>query len=74
MYWRCYKDHSWLASIASESLDRINCPYCGSRKLNSERNLATKFPKLVSDWNYEKMINYHKITLLTHIFMCGGFV
>lgn len=54
VYWKCAKYHSWLATIASRSHGGNNCPECGSRKLNAENNLAAKFPKLISEWHYEK--------------------
>lgn len=55
IYWKCDKNHSWLASIASRSHGENNCPYCGSRKLNTENNLAAKFPELISECNYNKI-------------------
>lgn len=49
-----FQNHSRLASIASRSHGGNNCPYCGSRKLNSENNLAAIFPLLIWEWNYIK--------------------
>ncbi len=54
VYWECSKSHSWMATIASRSHGGNNCPECGSRKLNAENNLATRFPKLITEWDYGK--------------------
>ena len=53
--WRtCNEWHHFMASIANRKNGRW-CPYCSNKKLLSWYNdLATKFPDLVKEWNYEK--------------------
>lgn len=43
-----------VSYYCSRSHGGNNCPYCGSRKVNAENNLATIFPKLISEWNHKK--------------------
>lgn len=54
VYWRCKHNHSWPATIASRSHGGNNCPYCGSRKVSPENNLATKYPTLLQEWHPTK--------------------
>ena len=51
VYWRCKQNHSWPATIASRSHGGNGCPYCGSRKVSSENNLAIKYPTLLQEWH-----------------------
>lgn len=53
--WRTCKEwHHFKASVANRKNWR-GCPYCSNHKLLSWFNdLATKFPYLVNEWNYEK--------------------
>lgn len=54
VFWVCKKGHSWTARIA----DRVRgngCPYCaGKRPIIGVNDFATVYPKLVSEWNYNK--------------------
>ena len=54
VWWKCEKGHEWQASINNRNKD-VGCPYCSGRKvLKGFNDLATKNPKLASEWNYEK--------------------
>ena len=55
VYWICKKcGGSWEAPIARRTAGS-KCPYCTNRKvLKGYNDLATKFPNLVSEWNFVK--------------------
>ena len=52
-WWKCSNGHSWSASCNSRSSGN-NCPYCSGRIASPEHNLATLFPELTSEWDYDK--------------------
>jgi DNA-directed RNA polymerase subunit RPC12/RpoP len=53
-WWICEKGHSWKAEISNRSFLNRGCPYCsGYRTLVGENDLATLFPKLAKQWDYE---------------------
>ena len=54
-WWICHKcGYSWNASIGGRAAGR-NCPACANRVLWPGHNdLATKYPALVTEWDYEK--------------------
>ena len=52
-WWKCTIGHSWYASCNSRS-NGNSCPYCSGRIASSENNLATLFPELVCEWDYDK--------------------
>ncbi|MED1528302.1 zinc-ribbon domain-containing protein [Bacillus pumilus] len=54
VHWICKKEHSRKASIASRSHGGNNCPFCGSRKINTDNNLAIKFPTVIQGWHPTK--------------------
>ncbi|GEK30593.1 hypothetical protein KZO01_09020 [Kurthia zopfii] len=54
VHWKCKKNHSWPATIASRSHGKNNCPECGSRKLGDDNNLAVKFPNVAKEWHPTK--------------------
>lgn len=55
VWWKCSEcGYSWSAKINNRSNGR-GCPCCSNRKLVKEVNdLATKNPKLASEWDWEK--------------------
>ena len=54
VWWKCNKGHEWQTTINSRSSGN-NCPYCSNKKvLQGFNDLATKYPELVKEWNYEK--------------------
>ena len=54
VWWKCKNGHEWQAVIASRSRGS-GCPYCSNVKLLEGYNdLATTYPELAKEWNYEK--------------------
>ena len=53
-WWRCHLGHVWPASVKGR-VRGSGCPYCSNRKVLSGFNdLATKFPEIAAQWDYEK--------------------
>lgn len=75
VHWICKKEHSWKASIASRSHGRNNCPFCGSRKISSENNLAAKLPDVIKEWhptkNKEKPNEYFPASHFSVWWLCS---
>lgn len=58
VWWKCEKNHSYYASIASRALLKTGCPYCAHQiPILGENDLQTLFPSLASEWDYEKNIS-----------------
>lgn len=57
VWWLCSHGHDWKAVINSRSRG-MGCPYCAGQKPTADRNLRTKYPKLVKEWDWEK--NNHR--------------
>lgn len=54
VWWRCEKGHTWQASVNSRS-HGCGCPVCsGKIVLRGDNDIATEFPELALQWNYEK--------------------
>jgi hypothetical protein len=53
IWWICEKGHEWQARIVDRHCGN-GCPYCDGKKVSKENSLATKRPKLVNKWDYEK--------------------
>lgn len=54
VWWKCNKGHEWQASICNRNKGR-GCPYCaGKRLIKNVNDLATIYPELAKEWNYEK--------------------
>ncbi|MCR4702172.1 MAG: hypothetical protein K5665_00755 [Saccharofermentans sp.] len=52
--WKCSKGHIFPAVIANRTRGS-GCPYCSGRKVLSGFNdLATKYPEIATEWDYEK--------------------
>ena len=52
--WKCRLGHSWKAKV-NDRTSGTNCPYCAGRSvLPGFNDLATVFPELAAQWNYEK--------------------
>ena len=56
VWWKCKRNHSWEAVIASRTGNKyVGCPYCsGLLPIEGETDLFTTNPELISEWNYEK--------------------
>ncbi len=54
VWWKCYKEHEWQATINDRNNGR-GCPYCAGKKISKGYNdLQTLNPNLAKEWNYEK--------------------
>lgn len=51
--WICAKLHKWEISL-SNRLAGSNCPFCTNQKVCLDNSLATLFPSLIKEWDYEK--------------------
>lgn len=58
VHWVCSKGHKYESTIAKRVKSIIGCPYCsGKRVLKGYNDLATLFPELLKEWNFEKNLN-----------------
>ena len=54
-FWKCNKGHSYEMAIANRSSQNQGCPYCSGKKvLPGFNDLASRYPELLKDWDYEK--------------------
>jgi DNA-directed RNA polymerase subunit RPC12/RpoP len=51
VWWKCRKDHRWLATIASRARRESGCPYCAGKRVDSESCLASLHPDLAKQWH-----------------------
>ena len=57
VWWKCEKGHSWDALISNRTKAKQGCPYCsGHRILAGFNDLASQYPDLLKEWDYEKNI------------------
>jgi len=61
VWWRCSKGHSWQELVSSRVVRQQRnkktpgCPICsGHRILSGFNDLATIYPEIAKEWNYEK--------------------
>lgn len=55
VWWKCKFGHSWKASIAHRNKLNRGCPICsGHEVLEGYNDLASKFPHLIKEWDFEK--------------------
>ena len=68
VWWICEKGHEWQSAVNHRSRGR-GCPYCvGKKPIVGVNDLATLFPKLIEEWDYEKNNNKKP-----EMFMRGSF-
>ena len=57
VWWICEKGHEWQSAVNHRSRGR-GCPYCvGKKPIVGVNDLATLFPELIEEWDYEKNNN-----------------
>lgn len=57
VWWKCSKGHEWSAIINHRVRRGSGCPYCSGRyAISGENDLATKFPLIAEEWNYDRNI------------------
>ncbi len=55
VWWKCVNGHEWQATVASRTGRNTGCPFCSdNRVLSGFNDLATKYPEIAKEWNYEK--------------------
>lgn len=52
-WWLCERGHEWEAVINSRTRGH-GCPYCAGQRPTKRRNLATAYPELLDEWDWEK--------------------
>lgn len=59
VWWKCEKGHSWDALISNRTKAKQGCPFCsGHRILAGFNDLASQYPDLLSEWDYEKNLEF----------------
>lgn len=53
VWWKCEIGHEWESRV-SHIVKGSGCPYCSKLYASPENNLATCFPELLPEWNFEK--------------------
>jgi DNA-directed RNA polymerase subunit RPC12/RpoP len=56
MWWKCKKNHSWLASLNSRTSGGNGCPYCSNQLVNEENSLAIINPIMSKELHPTKNI------------------
>lgn len=57
VWWICKNGHEWEARIGNRVMLGRNCPICSNQKvLKGVNDFATKYPKLLEEWDYDKNI------------------
>ena len=70
VWWKCEKNHHYLASPNARTSKKIGCPYCSNeRLLEGYNDLATTNPEILKEWNYEKN---DKLELYPNHFFAGS--
>ena len=59
VWWRCKKNHEWIAAINDRTTGASGCPYCSGRRVNEENNLLAVNPGLAKQW-YQRRNKYLK--------------
>lgn len=65
-WWKCNKNHEWLATLTSRS-SGTGCPYCYGRYASAENNLAVLYPDLLREWDYELNKDLNPLELTAHV-------
>ncbi len=54
-YWLCKNGHTYYTRIDHRCCMKSECPYCsGSKPIENENDLATVYPELAKEWDYER--------------------
>ena len=64
IWWKCKYGHEWKTKISTRAQGG-NCPYCTNRiVLKGFNDLATKYPTIVKQWDYQKNIEQNPDNIL----------
>lgn len=66
IWWQCSKGHDWPATVASRA-SGTGCPYCYGRFATKENNLASLYPELLVDWDYDRNIDSKPSDFTPHV-------
>ena len=55
-WWKCDEgpDHEWPATVSSRTKGGKGCPFCAGHRVSVTNSLATKFPDIAAEWDYER--------------------
>ena len=55
-WWKCDKgpDHEWPATVSSRTRGGKGCPCCAGQQVSVKNSLATRFPDIAAEWDYER--------------------
>ena len=54
IHWKCKNGNEWTTTLNNRARGS-NCPYCSGRyAISGENDIATLFPELLKEWDYEK--------------------
>jgi len=64
-FWKCSKcGYKWKTKIKNRTHQHTGCPACaGSILITGKNDLASKFPEIAKEWNYEKNNNISPQTI-----------
>ncbi|MDA1674585.1 zinc-ribbon domain-containing protein [Bacillus cereus group sp. TH152-1LC] len=54
VWWKCEQGHEWKTSISNRTLGGNGCKYCAGQAPTKENCLATRYPEVAKQWDYEK--------------------
>ena len=57
VWWLCPKGHSYQMTVNARTTMGQGCIYCAGKKFDESNCLATKFPELLKEWDYNKNID-----------------
>lgn len=65
-WWQCSNGHEWLATVAGRTTGS-SCPYCYGRYATKTNNLASKYPEVIEEWDWEKNIGLNPSEFTPHV-------
>ena len=64
VWWKCNKEHEWLAVICSRTIIGRGCPYCCNQKACVDNCLKTLRPDIACEWHPTKNGNVKPIDVV----------
>ena len=53
VWWVCEHGHEWKTRAYRRTKEHKGCPYCSGHKLSSGNSLASLYPEIAAEWDYE---------------------
>ena len=66
IWWKCSNEHEWLTTVSSRAAGN-GCPFCYGRYASETNNLASKYPELIKEWDYEKNVGLNPSDFTPHV-------